>query len=278
MYFIRKYKERMIVALVAIILIVIIGYTGRERLKISETENLVGKILMPISDFSAGIHEKIGNVFSSIGDIFDAKEKNELLEARLLQLESENRDLKNVIGKEDYLKKEQMISQTTNYKLLKAEVIAKEPGNWFDQFIINKGEEDGILKGATVVQGIELERDVYIESLVGRVVDVGDNWSKVISVIDELNSTSFKIIRTQDGGIITGNIDSSLEGYLFDYTADIIEGDELYTSGLGGVYLKDIYIGEVIEIISDEEELTKRLVVKPSINFKKLYNVFVIIE
>ena len=109
-------------------------------------------------------------------------------------------------------------------------------------------------------------------------VDVGDNWAKVISVVDELNSTSFKIIRTQDGGIITGNVDSSLEGYLFDYTADIIEGDELYTSGLGGIYLKDIYIGEVIEIIGDEEELTKRLVVKPSINFKKLYNVFVIIE
>lgn len=278
MYFIRKYKERMVVALVAIILIVIIGYTGRERLKISETENLVGRILTPFSDISAGIHEKIGSVFSSIGDIFDAKEENELLEARLLQLESENRDLKNVIGKEDYLKKEQMISQTTNYELLKAEVIAKEPGNWFDQFIIDKGEEDGILKGATVVQGIELERDVYIESLVGRVVDVGDNWSKVISVVDELNSTSFKIIRTQDGGVITGNIDSSLEGYLFDYTADIIEGDELYTSGLGGIYLKDIYIGEVIEIISDEEELTKRLVVKPSINFKKLYNVFVILE
>lgn len=278
MYFFRKYKERMIVALVAIILIVIIGYTGKERLKITNSENLVGKLLTPVANFSSGIQEKVSGFFSSFGEVFDAKEENEVLKARLQQLESENRDLKNVIGKADYLKREQMLLANTKYDLIKAQVIAKEPGSWFDQFVIDKGESDGISKGDTVVQGIEIEKDVYIECLVGRVVDAGDNWAKVVSVIDELNSTSFKIIRTQDGGIVAGSASSKLEGYLFDYTADVIEGDELFTSGLGGIYLKDIYIGSVSEIISDQEELTKRLVIDPAINFKKLYNVFVITE
>jgi len=199
-----------------------------------------------------------------------------VLHARIKQLESENRDLQNIIGKADYLKREQMLTENSPYDLIKARIIAKEPGNWFDQFIIDKGSKDGISKGDTVVQGIEIEKDVYIECLVGRVVDTGDNWSKVVSLIDELNSTSFKIIRTQDGGIVSGSVDGLLEGYLFDYTADVIEGDQLYTSGLGGIYSKDIYIGEVSEIIGDQEELTKRLVIEPALDFRKLYNVFII--
>lgn len=276
MYFFRKYKERMIVAVVAIILIIIIGYTGRERLSITSPENLIGKLLRPVISFSSGVQNRIGGIFASIGDVFDAKEENAVLRARIKQLESENRDLQNVIGKADYLKREQMLTENSPYDLTKARIIAKEPGNWFDQFVIDKGSRDGISKGDTVVQGIEIEKDIYIECLVGRVVDTGDNWSKVVSLIDELNSTSFKLIRTQDGGIVSGSVDGILEGYLFDYTADVIEGDQLYTSGLGGIYSKDIYIGEVSEIIGDQEELTKRLVIKPALDFRKLYNVFVI--
>lgn len=276
MYFIKKYKERMIVAVVAIILVIIIGYTGRERLNISSSENLIGKLLRPVISFSSGVQNRIEGVFASIGDVIDAKEENEVLRASIKQLESENRDLQNVIGKADYLKREQMLTENSPFDLTKARIIAKEPGNWFDQFVIDKGSRDGISKGDTVVQGIEIEKDIYIECLVGRVVDTGDNWSKVVSLIDELNSTSFKLIRTQDGGIVSGSVDGILEGYLFDYTADVIEGDQLYTSGLGGIYSKDIYIGEVSEIIGDQEELTKRLVIKPALDFKKLYNVFVI--
>lgn len=276
MYFLKKYKERMIVAAVAIILIVIIGYTARERLNISRSENLIGKLLRPVISFSSDVQNRVSGFFTSIGDVFDAKEENEVLHARIKQLESENRDLQNIIGKADYLKREQMLTENTPYDLIKARIIAKEPGNWFDQFIIDKGSKDGISKGDTVVQGIEIEKDVYIECLVGRIVDTGDNWSTVVSLIDELNSTSFKIIRTQDGGIVSGSVDGLLEGYLFDYTADVIEGDQLYTSGLGGIYTKDIYIGEVSEIIGDQEELTKRLVIEPALDFKKLYNVFII--
>lgn len=276
MYFFRKYKERMIVAAVAIILIIIIGYTGRERLGISGSENLIGKLLRPVISFSSGVQNRISGVFTSIGDVFDAKEENEVLRARIKQLESHNRDLQNIIGKADFLRREQMLTENSQYTFTKARIIAKEPGNWFDQFVIDKGSRDGISKGDTVVQGIEIEKDVYIECLVGRVVDTGDNWSKVVSLIDELNSTSFKLIRTQDGGIVSGSVDGVLEGYLFDYRADVIEGDQLYTSGLGGIYSKDIYIGEVSEVIGDQEELTKRLVIKPALDFKKLYNVFVI--
>ena len=278
MYFFKKYRERMVVAFVTIILLVIIGLTSNEREMISKTEKLVGNLLTPISKVSFSIGKNISEFFGSIFDYLDLKDENDKLKEQIIALNSEKRDLEDIIGKTDYLKSEYEIKENTTHKIIQAEIVNKEPGNWYDRFVIDKGSKDGIVKDATIVQGIELEQGLYHEGVVGRVVDVGDNWAKVITIIDELNSVSFKVTRTQDGGILSGDIDGTLSGYLFDNKADVIVGDKLYTSGLGGTFIKDIYIGEVSEVISDDEELTKKIVITPAINFKKLYRVFVIIE
>ena len=278
MYFFRKYKERMIVILIAIILLVVIGYTSVERVNLTGPERFIGNLLSPISKVTVSAKHKVTGLFSYVGSIFSAMEENESLKDEIIRLEIEKRELENIIGRSDFLRNEQNLLNVSDKNLLRAKIIGKEPGNWYDNFIIDKGSKDGINKGDTIIQGIEVQNQLYVEALIGRVIDVGDNWAKVVSIIDEWNSVSFKIIRTQDGGVISGSIDSKLEGYLFDYSADVISGDQLYTSGLGGVYLNDIYIGEVDEVITSQEELSKSITVKPAINFKKLYNVFVIVE
>ena len=126
------------------------------------------------------------------------------------------------------------------------------------------------------MQGVKLDQNTVIEGIVGRVSDVGPNWSKVVTIVDELNKISFKILRTQDGGIISGSVDGKISGYLFDDKADVIKGDKLFTSGLGGGFMKDIYIGEIGDISSGEEELVKTIKINPAIDFKKMYKVFII--
>ncbi len=268
----------MVVALVTIILLIVIGITSNERATITKAEKLVGNIITPVSKITFSIGKNISNFFSSIFDFINVKEQNDKLKDQIIALESEIRDLENIIGRTDYLKNEAEIQKKTKHNIVHAQIIGKEPGNWYDRFIIDKGLKDGIKKGATVIQGIEIEQGIFQEGIVGRVVDVGDNWAKIISIIDELNSISFKVIRTQDGGVLSGSIEGIISGYLFDNKADVIVGDKLYTSGLGGTYIKDIYIGEVSSVESDDEELTKRITVTPAINFKKLYKVFVIVD
>lgn len=278
MYFLKKYKERMMVVIITIILLVIIGYTSSERDIISKSEKIVGNVLSPISKVTFNIGRNVSDFFSSIFKFVNVKEENDELKNQIIALESLNRELENIIGKTDYLKNESKILESTKLNILHAQIISKEPGNWYHRFLIDKGAKDGVVKGATIIQGIEIEKDLFQEGIIGRVVDVGDNWAKVITIIDELNSISFKAIRTQDGGILSGEVDGTISGYLFDNKADIIVGDKLYTSGLGGTFIKDIYIGEVTEVFSDQEELTKKIVVSPAIDFKKLYKVFVIFE
>ncbi|NLJ98996.1 MAG: rod shape-determining protein MreC [Tissierellia bacterium] len=276
MSFFKKYKNRMIVTLVAIILIVIIGVTNKDRISLSQGEKFIGNVLTPIQKIFYSISQKSLNFFEGLKDIGNLKEENEQLKLKIAELEEENRHYEDLIGKSPYLKEEAELLKNTTYNLKSANVIGKEPGNWFDRFVIDKGLKDGINKGDTVVQAITKDDNIIGEGMVGRVVEVGDNWAKVISIIDENNKISFKSIRTQDGGMISGNVGGMLNGYLFDTKADIMKGDKLFTSGLGGIFVKDIYIGKVTEVIKRDENLMKNIEIEPAVDFKKLYKVFII--
>lgn len=279
MYFFRKYKNRMMVTAVTVILIVIIGITNRDRLSITGFEKVVGNIISPISKVTYNIGNKIRNIFEIIPNLSNLLEENEELNIKIAALEDENRDLQNLVGKYDFLKNEAALLEKTNYNMISAQITGKEElGNWYDVFTVDKGLKDGIKKGDNVIQGIEVENELIEEGIIGRVIDVGDNWSKVVSIVDEQNRISFKTIRTQDGGVLSGSLDGEISGYLFDTKAEVVPGDKIYTSGLGGKFLEDLYIGEIATVQEIEEELMKVITVKPAIDFKKLFRVFIIKE
>ena len=269
----------MMVTAVAIILIIIIGITNRDRLSLTKFEKIFGNILSPINKISYSIGNRVSGFFGALSNLSNLQEENQELLIKVAELEEENRDLLNLVGKYDFLKNEAGLMDNTNYNMILAQITSKEPGNWYDVFLIDKGLKDGIKKGDNVIQGIEIENDIIVEGIVGRIVDVGDNWAKVVSIVDEQNRISFKIIRTQDGGILQGkSVDEVISGYLFDFEADVVPGDKIYTSGLGQTFHEDLYIGEVDEVQEIEEELMKKIIVKPAIDFKKLFRVFVIID
>lgn len=276
MSFFKRYKNRMIVAVVTIILIAIIGMTSSERVKLTGLEKTIGNILSPVEKIFFNISKSISEAFSTIGNIGKMKEENVELKKEIAKLEEKNRKYEDIISKTDFLRNESRLKESTKYRLIGAQIIGKEPGNWFDRFTIDKGIKDGVKKGDTVIEGVEVEQNVVQEGIVGRVVDVGDNWAKVTSIVDEGSNISFKIIRTQDGGILSGSVDNQINGYLFDSKADVIKGDKLFTSGLGGVYVKDLYIGEINGVVKKEEDLMKRISVMPAVDFKKMYRVYVI--
>lgn len=276
MYKVKKYKSRMIVALVTIILIIIIGLTSKDRKGMTTIENLIGKIIMPVQKVVYTVDYKITKMINSVTNIFILKEENERMKAEILKLKEENRKMEDVISRAEYLKNELILKKKSKYNFIRAKIIGKDPGNWFDRFIINKGTKDGIKEGNIIIKAAKLDDDIIVEGLIGRVIETGENWSKVLTIIDEGSKVSFKVIRTQDGGILEGSINGEMSGYLFDSEADIIEGDKLLTSGLGEVFVEGIYIGEIRKVIKNKEDLVKRITVEPAINFKKLDYVYVI--
>lgn len=185
----------------------------------------------------------------------------EMIQAKLTEAElDELRNLSNILGYQNI---------SSNYNFVTADVIGMDGSNWFNLFTINAGTEDGIYKDAVVVNG---------DGLIGRVLEVGTDWSKIISVIDESNSVSFKVLRDLNLlGILYGDGKGSLEGYMIDPDAAIIEGDILITSGIG-MYPEGVPIGKVEKIVWNDNTLLKTITIKPSAYFKNLQKVTVLIN
>ncbi len=267
----EKYKKGIVIVVSLLLLVLMfISFGGRER--ISSIEGLLGSALMPVQ-----------KGLTSIGNFID--EKTEPL-LNVLKYKTVNESL----SKENALLKEQIVDLTMNEKafnelkalkkalnyvedtqtdeFISCDVIAKDYGNWFNMFTINVGEKQGVTKNSAVING---------SGLVGLVYEVGPNWSKVISIIDNQSTVGFEMLRATNDykGVLYGTTDNELIGELFDPQAEVEEGAYIVTSGLG-IYPKGILIGQVYEVVEDRDAFLKRIKVKSVVDFKKIDKVMVL--
>jgi len=243
---------------------------GRERVTL--VENTVGNIIAPIQKGVYNIGSFIGDKVRPIISIWAIEKENkelsaenerlhqELVEAKLTQNELE--DLESLRSALNYAKNQELENYVT------VNVIAKDTGNWYNMFTIDKGTSDGITKNSAVMNG---------DGLVGLVYEVGSNWGKVITIIDNKSNIGFEVLdsdQTYDG-VLHGDVDSVITGELLDPSAKVGIGNVVVTSGLG-IFPKGINIGHISEIIYSEDELLTKVVVEPSVNFKNIDRLFVI--
>ena len=193
------------------------------------------------------------------------------------ELKEKNISMENIIAKEEFLKNEYNLYLKNKENLLSANVIALDNNSLFVRFNINKGSKDGVKVGDIIVQGTVGDKEnTYIKAVVGKVVEVGYNWSKVSSLVDSASNVSFNVVRTQSYGAINGQENNLLSGFMYKSDADVVVGDKLVTSGRGGVFPRNLYIGEVTEVKSSENNLEKKVSVKSPVDFTTLFRVFVL--
>lgn len=164
--------------------------------------------------------------------------------------------------------------QYSDYKKVGARVIGKDTGNWFSSFIIDKGSKDGIMTDMNVMAG---------SGLVGIVTNVGPNWAKVRSIIDDTSSLSGMVMSTSDTLIVSGDLELMDDGYirfsqLIDEDDAVASGDQVVTSTISNKYLPGISIGYITEIEKDANNLTKSGFITPAVDFKRLTTVLVVTE
>ncbi len=260
------------VVIIAVILVIAVGITAKQRENITVVEKWIGNIITPIQNVVNSTINGIRRNVNFISNIADLKTENENLKQEMESLRQEILDLN---MKKNELEELKALKHALNYieddgkhDVVSANVIGKSPGNWFSIFTINAGENQGVKKDSIILDS---------DGLVGRVYEVGGNWSKVISIIDNSSSVSFQLMRDSNlQGIITGSVTGEITGYLFDPLADIIIGDKIVTSGLG-MYPQGIIIGEITEIDKTSDHLLKTIKVESAVNFKRITKVMVMV-
>jgi rod shape-determining protein MreC len=109
---------------------------------------------------------------------------------------------------------------------------------------------------------------------VGRIIEVGTTYSKLMAIIDERSSISIIVNRTRDMGIVSGSSDSAVVA-IMELEADIVKGDDIITSEYSTLP-KGLYIGKVKSVEKQERKLQKLVEIEPSVDFKRLEEVFVV--
>ena len=165
-------------------------------------------------------------------------------------------------------------AQYEDYDKMGARIIAKDTGNWFHSFTIDKGYNDGLAIDMNVMAG---------SGLVGRIIAVGPNWSKVLSIIADNSNTSGMVLSTSDNLIVTGDLELYADGVisfekLVDCADRVVEGDKIVTANVSDKYLPGILIGYISAINVDANNLTKSGLITPAVDFEHLEEVLVITE
>lgn len=275
MNFINRHKKVLVLILIVAAIIGTI-LINKNKHSLNRLESLAPDAGSNLSSFFYSISSGISNYFSNLFSQSSTDDEIIKLKNKIKELEDQNLKLLNVVGQKDYLKKEYELIKNTKYDILKANICTKDQGNWFLRFNLNKGESDGVKEGDVVVQGSMIDNEQYIEGLAGKIVSVNSHSSRMISINDKKFKTAFKVLRTQEAGIAGGSYSGELEGYTFNTNADIMVGDKLVTSGLGGEFPDNIYIGEVSEVVNDRSNLKKVVKIIPAVDIKKQNELFII--
>jgi rod shape-determining protein MreC len=266
--FFRNNKQFILFFLIAVALIAAMAYTyGTERY-VTKVESIVGTVFTPIQKVFYQMGEEISDFFSSISEIGTLRATNEKLQKEVEKLRKENIQLQELMNENKRLK-EALNFKTENVELdLKlATITGKNSGNWFNIFTIDKGKNEGIKPGMAVLD----EKG----NMVGQIAEVGDNWAKVLAIIDRNSSVSAVAVRTRDNGVVRGDSNGGLIMIYLPLDAELIEGDVVTTSGMSR-FPKGLIIGKVSKVTRDPGSLLKQAVIEPAADFERLEYVFVV--
>jgi rod shape-determining protein MreC len=252
--------------------LILMGVSASNRIKATVLEDIVGVVVTPVQK----VFNKISSSIENSAEFFASKkllrEQNEELVYRLSELEQKEMKLQQLENENTRLREMlDLKNEHAEFSFVSAHVIAKDPGNWFNTFVIDKGTSHGLEINSAVLTS---------KGLVGHIYDIGINRAKVISIIDSNSNVSGIISRTRDVGVIRGDLELQKEGLSkMDYIlkdADVIPGDYVETSGLGGIYPKGILVGKIKEVVKESHEITKSAIIQPAVDFKSLEEVLVI--
>ena len=165
--------------------------------------------------------------------------------------------------------------QYADFDKIAAHVIAMDGTNWFSTFTIDKGSKQGIAKGMNVLAG---------SGLVGIVTDVGPNYAKVRSIIDDSSNVSAMVLTTKDNFNVSGSLMSMNKDKVLPFTElrdennKVKQGDPVVTSYVSDQYQQGLLIGYIYSIEDNPNNLTKSGYITPVVDFQHLQEVLVITE
>ncbi len=247
----------------------------RNSSEISIAENGIGSLFSRVQSVFTGATERVRQFAQRWRDYDKLEDDYEALAVENQQLSLQLQSAQEAIRENERL--QAALDAKSRYEALDpifARVIARDPGQWFETFSINRGKNDGVNAGMSVVNG---------DGLIGRVYEAGMNYAKVICIIDSRSAVACMVQSTRDNGIMRGRVsptddDAQCFVYYLPNLNSIMPGDAVITSGTDSLFPKGLHIGTVTAVSMDAGSEGSYAVIAPSADFKHIEEVFVLRE
>ncbi len=233
-----------------------------------------GYVFIPMQRGINAVGGWISEKSDSLKQLNDVMKENEELKRKVDELTTEL----NTLTLEQYELENlrelfELDQKYPSYEKIAANVIGKGSGNWFSNFTIDKGSNDGIEVDMNVIAG---------SGLVGIVTDVGPNYATISSIINDTNKVSGMLTTTSDNLVVSGSLQSMSEHMVIEFSdlndsdSVVAVGDPVVTSYISDKYQQGILIGYISSIEMDSNNLTKSGTITPAVDFEHIQEVLVI--
>jgi rod shape-determining protein MreC len=272
MRFSQREKSRggwlLVVLVVAAFLLTTVYYREGEAGPLRQVRSVVHGVTAPVGRVGATITSPlraVGGWFSGITvsrvELEALQEQNATLRQRIVELEEarlENERLRELVG----------FVEAREFDALGARVIARPTSVWEAVVTIDRGSADGVELGMPVLTA---------HGLLGKVIETSDRSSRVRLITDQLSGVAAMLQSSRAEGVVTGSIDGELSMEFVSREATVTVGDAVLSSGLGGVYPRGLFIGEVADVQQAEADLHPTIRVRSNVRLASIEEVLVLV-
>jgi rod shape-determining protein MreC len=254
-----------------ILLVTLIYSTARDRERLSAAEHVLREVFAPVARGANYVSRAVSLWVSFVASIGRMKRENEALSAEVDQLRSEVVQLSEAARENARLSSLLELKSSLDGRAVAARVVYRDPASWLETAVIDKGSSQGVGTGMAVVGP---------RGVIGRTTSVTAHTATVLFAIDPRSAIGGIDSRSRDLVIAEGIGDGSglLRVRPIGADCDIVAGDVIVTSGMGGIYPKGHIVADVISVEQDKYGVSTTAIARPRVDFQRLEEVLVLID
>jgi len=270
--FFDTWKFKILVA-VAVFLVGIMAYAGANGRLTAAPQELLSVVLTPFQKVTSALSGGIGSVWEKYTSIDEVMEQNEQLEAENAELRQQMVDYDRIKAENEAYKALANIQEkNSNATYVSGFVIGRDPLDEFGGFTLDKGTADGVAVNNAVIS----DRGY----LLGMVVEADPTSCKVMTILHPSFNAAGVVSRTRENGILNGNTTYAADGLCtltnLERSTETRAGDQVITTGLGGVFPPDLLVGTVQDVVPEASGKSSIAVVRPGADPRTAKHVFII--
>ena len=264
-----------ILVIVAVFLVGIMAYADANGRLTAAPQELLSVVLTPLQKVTSALSGGAASVWEKYTSIDDVMDRNEQLEAENAELRQQMVDYDRIKAENDAYKALARIQDTNSEaSYVSAFVIGRDPLDEFGGFTLDQGSTDGVAVNDAIIS----DRGY----LLGVVVEVDATSCKVMTILHPSFNAAGVISRTRENGIITGSADYAADGQCvltnLDRATEARKGDQVITTGLGGVFPANLLVGTVQEVVPEQSGKSSSAVILPGADPRTVKHVFIVTE